>query len=215
MGKSQLYSLFKVGQQPITKWNLYIDLNSIFKMAVNDYNTKVKLLKQVITTNTKNLEGLSNTFKEQVSLDSRLFERYELLPDFEKITDKDYLNSLFRLRNLIGKDILVSDLEKLSNQRKNGMLESYLEDISQEAGNCSVCNRYNNSIEYFLPVKSEINKFYISSKRITFFSGASFYFEKRNGKFYEFQEIDKKEVKLGELILSAIAREELNIRFKI
>ena len=80
MGKSQLYSLFKVGQRPIIKWNLYIDLNSIFKMAVNDYNTKVKLLKQVITTNTKNLDGLSNTFKEQISLDSRLFERYELLP---------------------------------------------------------------------------------------------------------------------------------------
>lgn len=182
-------------------------------MDVTSYNARMNPLISILTEKAKRVDSIIHAPAEQVSTDSQCFENYGMLPDFDKIHDKEYTDSLFLLRTLIGKDILVSDLKKLNESKKSGMLESYLEGIRRENGNCAVCNRYSNSIEYFFPVRDEINKFYICGERITFFSGVSFYFEKSTGNFYEFQRIDKHDVKLGELILSVISRKEPGIRF--
>ncbi|MGC8533341.1 MAG: hypothetical protein ACP5MV_01785 [Candidatus Parvarchaeum sp.] len=183
-------------------------------MVAVTYDEKVSPLVFAIKEKAKKLDSLVKTPAEQVSTDSLSFETCGMLPDFEKIYRKDYINSLFLLRTLVGKDILVSDLKKLAESKKSGMLESYLEGVIKENGNCAVENKYNGSIDYFLTARNEINKFYISSERITFFSGAGFYFDKRLGKFYDYSRISEKEVKLGELILKNISQEELQLKLK-
>ncbi|MCL5976262.1 MAG: hypothetical protein M1580_01550 [Candidatus Parvarchaeota archaeon] len=183
-------------------------------MAALTYNERFNSLVFVITEKAKKLDSITKMPAEQVSTDSQSFEMYGMLPDFEKIYRKDYVDSLFLLRRLVGKDILVSDLKKLAESKKSGALQSYLEGILKENGNCVVQNKYNGSIDYFFPVRNEINKFYISSERITFFSGPSFYFEKSSGKFYDYSRIGENEVKLGELILKNISEEEQRLKLK-
>ncbi|MCL4376141.1 hypothetical protein M1558_01460 [Candidatus Parvarchaeota archaeon] len=183
-------------------------------MAVTTYNEKFNYLVFVITEKAKKLDSITKVPVEQVSTDSESFEMYGMLPDFENIYRKDYIDSLFLLRNIVGKDILVSDLKKLAESKKSGTLQSYLEEILEENGNCAVQNKHNCSIDYFLPARNEINKFYISNERITFFSGPSFYFEKSSGKFYDYSNINEKEAKLGELILKNISQGELQLKLK-
>ncbi|MCW1294708.1 MAG: hypothetical protein OH338_03820 [Candidatus Parvarchaeota archaeon] len=183
-------------------------------MATVTYNERFDSLVFEITEKAKKLDSITKIPTEQVSTDSQSFEMYGMLPDFKKIYRKDYINSLFLLRKLVGRDILVSDLKKLSESKKNGIMQSYLEGILEENGNCAVESKYNHSIDYFLPARNEINKFYISNERITFFSGTSFYFEKSSGKFYDFSRINENEAKLGELILKNISQEERQLRLK-
>ncbi len=183
-------------------------------MEPTDYKDNIRLLKQAIIEKVKDLESISDSYKEQISLDSQLFEQYNLLPDFKKIYDKDYLNSLFHLRNLVERDILVSDLTKLEESKKNGMLESYLENILYEHGNCAVSDPSDKHIQSFYLSKNEINKFYICNERITFFSGVSFYFERDTKKLYEYSKINGRSIKLGELILSNISIKEAKLRLK-
>jgi hypothetical protein len=183
-------------------------------MAVASYDKGLSYLVFIITEKAKNFDSIAKFPIEYVSVDSQSFETQGMLPNFENIYNKDYIDSLFLLRKRVGKDILVSDLKKLSDLKKSGMLESYLEGILKENANCALENKCNSSIDYFLPVRNEINKFYISNERITFFSGPSFYFEKESGKFYDYSQISEKEVKLGELILKNISEEEAKLRLK-
>lgn len=183
-------------------------------MAAVTYDEKVSSLVFALKEKVKKLDSIVKIPTEQVSTDSLSFEKCGMLPDFEKIYRKDYIDSLFLLRSLVGKDILVSDLKKLAESKKSGVLESYLEGVIKENGNCVVENKYDGSIDYFLPARNEINKFYISNERITFFSGPGFYFEKSSGKFYDYSRISEKEVKLGELILKNISQEEMQLKLK-
>ena len=183
-------------------------------MALNVYDEKLNSLVYIITEKAKKIDSIMKNAAEQVSIDSKSFETYDMLPDFDNIHKNDYIDSLFLLRKIVGKDILVSDLKTLAESRQNGTLESYLEGILKENGNCAVKNRYNSSIDYFLHARNEINKFYISDERITFFSGLSFYFEKSSNKFYDYSNINEEEAKLGELILKNISQEELQLRSK-
>lgn len=183
-------------------------------MDLKKYNEKFNSLASLLLDKAKRLDAILQIPAEQVSIDSQSFEKYGLLPDFEKIYNKEYIDSLFLLRKFIGKDILVSDLIKLGESKKNGILDSYIKDIEQESRNSLVYNSSSNFIDYFLTVRNEINKFYISDERITFFSGASFYFERTDEKFYSFSKLNEKEVKLGELILSNISEEERKIKLK-
>ena len=183
-------------------------------MALNVYNEKLNSLVYIITEKAKKVDSIIKNAAEQVSIDSKSFELYGMLPNFDNIHKKDYIDSLFLLRKIVGKDILVSDLKTLSESRQNGTLESYLDGILKENGNCAVKNRYNSSIDYFLHARNEINKFYISNERITFFSGPVFYFEKSSKKFYDYSKINEEETKLGEMILKNISQGEIQLRFK-
>lgn len=183
-------------------------------MASDIPNGKLNSLASIIIEKAKKIDIITKNAAEQVSIDSNSFKMYSMLPDFDNIYKKDYIDSLFLLRNLVGKDILISDLKTLAESRQNGTLESYLEGILKENGNCAVQNRYNDSIDYFLYVRNEINKFYISNERITFFSGSIFYFEKGSRKFYNYSKINEKEAKLGELILKNISEGEIQLRLK-
>ncbi|MEM0143863.1 MAG: hypothetical protein QXL94_07990 [Candidatus Parvarchaeum sp.] len=183
-------------------------------MSGMKYREKLGPLVFIIKEKTRTLDSIIKAQIEQVSLDSQSFEKYGLLPNFKKIYEEEYIDSLFLLRKLVGRDILVSDLKKLEGSRKNGTFKSYLDGVLKESGNCAVYNNDKGLIEYFLPVRNEINKFYISNERITFFSGASFYLEKSTRNFYDYSKINEQEVKLGELILSRISQEEANIKDK-
>jgi len=182
--------------------------------AFNAYTEKLNSLVYIITEKARKVDVLMKSAAEQVSIDSNCFEMYGMLPDFDNIHKSDYIDSLFMLRKIVGRDILVSDLKTLAESRQSGTLESYLDGILKENGNCAVKNRYNDSIEYFLHARNEINKFYISNERITFFSGPVFYFEKISKKFYDYSKITEEEAKLGELILKNISHGELQLKLK-
>ena len=183
-------------------------------MALNTYSEKLSFLIYILTEKAKRIDNIMKNAAEQVSIDSKPFELYGMLPDFVNIYKEDYVDSLFLLRKIVGKDILVSDLKTLSESRQNGTLESYLEGILKENANCAVQNRHDGSIDYFLTARNEINKFYISNERITFFSGPVFYFEKSSKKFYDYSKINEEETKLGEMILKNISQGEIQLRFK-
>ncbi len=77
-------------------------------MATVTYNERFDSLVFEITEKAKKLDSITKIPTEQVSTDSQSFEMYGMLPDFKKIYRKDYINSLFLLRKLVGIFVMLS-----------------------------------------------------------------------------------------------------------
>lgn len=150
----------------------------------------------------------------QIVIDSLCFEEYGALPGFDRIRDKSYIDSLFILRDYVGKDILVSDLKRLRELDKRGDIESYMTDKSRERCNSAVCDKNSGRMEYFMAQKNDIDKFYISSDRITFFAGINFYCRRNDGGLYEYSGLDREELTQGESFLEMVSVAEEGLVLK-
>jgi hypothetical protein len=136
------------------------------------------------------------------------FEEHGMLPSFSRIKDPVYMDALFKIREDLGRDILVSDLAELQEARKSGKLESFLGVIKAESPNSFMLERKDGEVSDFLNMSESIKKFYISEDRITFFSGAPFYFDRSSKSFFDYKKITTDKVKVGELVLDEIAKQE-------
>ncbi len=174
---------------------------------------KMKALASILKLKAENAKNSGRTnivgdYYGFINSNSMLFRGYGFLPTVESTENNEYINSLFSLRELVGYDILVSDLVELQDYRKRGELEEFGRQIKNEQFMFYLVDK-NGDIESLRQIlgSGEIRKFYISSSGISFFSGVDFYIPKSSGKPHR-KAMGKENESTGELILKEINERE-------